>query len=138
MHTSKIYKMLFLKKLFFFWGGAFHGHKLQLPIQSISITTKVCEFYLCLGWGVLDTILCDRSWVNFRRGGLLLELEFLPSIKLKSPWYTGTGRYLWNIETSIILIKIGPDLIERNLFLIFTPCFVQWKIWDSYKNMCSW
>jgi hypothetical protein len=39
---------------------------------------------------------------------------------------------------SIILIKIGPDLIERNLkfFLIFTPCFVQWKIWDSYKNIC--
>ena len=33
---------------------------LQLPVQSVSITTKCCAFESCLWWGVLDTTLCDK------------------------------------------------------------------------------
>ena len=33
---------------------------LQLPVQSVPITTNSCEFEPCSWQGVLDTILCDK------------------------------------------------------------------------------
>ena len=33
---------------------------IQLPMQSVPITTKVCDFKISLWQGVIDTTLCDK------------------------------------------------------------------------------
>ena len=56
---------------------------LQLPLQSVPITTQIVSSNSSSWRGVLDTTLCDKVFSDLRQvGGFLCALRFPPPIKL--------------------------------------------------------
>ena len=56
---------------------------LQIPMQSVTITTKVVSSNTANGTRVLDTTLCDVYFSDLRQvGDFVFVLRFFPPIKL--------------------------------------------------------